>query len=133
MELMRDKKYLWCRNKGHNYKDCRKRQAKQTMVTAAQALSIRRESRPKGFNKDKIQQRLQFTATKAEPTNFSKVLIKADGHPALAIVDFQTQGGDLIDSKCVHLYRMPTRPYEKKSLTTTIKGSQGTIDKECTI
>ena len=59
--------------------------------------------------------------------------MKADGHPALALVDLQTQGGDLIDSKFVHLYYIPTRPSEKKTLSTAIKGSQGTIDKECTI
>ena len=133
MELIRDKKCLWCCNTGHNYKDCRNRQAKQPMVTTAQALSIRKESRPKGFNKDKIKQQPQFKATKPEPTNFSKVLVKADRHPTLALVDLQTQGGDLIDSKFVHLYRILTRPSEKKTLTTAIKGSQGTIDKECTI
>ena len=43
MELILGKKCLWCHNKGHNYKDCGKQQAKQPMVTAAQALSIRRE------------------------------------------------------------------------------------------
>ena len=59
--------------------------------------------------------------------------MKADRHPALALADFQTQGEDLIDSKCVHLYHIPTRPSEKKILTTAIKGSHGTIDKECTI
>ena len=133
MELIQDKQCLWCRNKGHNYKDCRKRQAKQPMVTAAQALSIRIKSRPKGFHKDKIKERPQFKTTKPEATNFSKVLEKADGHLALVLVDLQTQGGDLIDSKFVHLYRIPTRPSDKKTLTIAIKGSQGTIDKECAI
>ena len=133
MELIQDKKCLRCRNKGHNYKDCRKRQAKQPTVSAAQALSLRRESKPKGFNKDKIQKRFQFKVTKPEPTDFSKGLVKADGHPALALVDLQTQGGDLIDSKFIYLYSIPTRPSEKKTLTTAIKRSQGTIDKECTI
>ena len=65
--------------------------------------------------------------------NFSKVLVKADEHLPLALVDLQTQEGDLIDSKFVHLYRIPTRPRDKKTLTTTIKGSQETIDKEYTI
>ena len=54
MELILDKICLLFRNKGHNLKDCRKRQAKQPIVTAAQALAIRRESRLKGFYKDKI-------------------------------------------------------------------------------
>ena len=37
-----------------------------------------------------------------------------------------------MDSKFVHLYRIPTRPSEKKPLTTAIKGSRGMIDKEST-
>ena len=121
MELIRPKKCLWCRNTGHNYKDCRKWQAKQPMVTAAQALSIRREWRQKGFNEDKTKEQPQFKATKPKPTNFSKVLVKADRHSALALVDLQTQRGDLIDSKLVHPYRIPTRPSEKKTQTTSIK------------
>ena len=108
---------------GYNCKDCGKQQAKQPIVTTAQALSIRRESRPKGFNKYKIKERPQFKVTKPEHTNFSKVLVKAAGHPALVPIDLQTQGGDLIDSKFVHLYRILTRPSEKKTLTTAIKGS----------
>ena len=91
------------------------------MVTAAQALPMRRESIAKGFNKDKIKEQLHFKATKPEPTDFSKVLVKANGHPILALVDPQTQGGDLIDFKFVHLYRILTRPSEKKTLTTRIK------------
>ena len=133
IELIRDKKCLWCRNKVQNYKDCRKRLAKQPMVTAAQALSIKRELRPKGFNKDKIKERLQFKATKPEPNDFSKVLVKANGHPALPLVDLQTQVGDLINSQFVYLYRIPTRSSEKKTLTTAIKGSQETIEKEYSI
>ena len=103
------------------------------MVTVAQALSLGREARPKGFNKDKIKKGAQFKATKPEPTDFSKVVVKAGGHPALALVDLQTQVGDLIESKFVHFYRIPTRPSEKKTLTTAIKGSERTIDKQCTI
>ena len=59
--------------------------------------------------------------------------MKAEGHAALALVDLQTQGGDLIDSKFVYLNRTPTRRREKQSLTTAIKVLQGTINKECNI
>ena len=99
------------------------------MVTTTQALSIRRESRLKGFNKDNIKERLQFKTTKHEPTDCSKVLVKADEHLTLAQVDLETQKGDLIDSKFVDLYHMLTRPSEKKTLASAIKGSQGMIDK----
>ena len=90
------------------------------MITAAQAVSIRRESRPKGFNKHKIEACCQLKATMPEHSNVSKVLLKGDRHPALALVDLQTYEGDLIDSKCVHLYRIPTRLSKKKTLTTAI-------------
>ena len=92
------------------------------MVIVAQALSVRRESRPKEFNKDKIKEQLQCKATKPEPTDFSKVLVKAYRHPALALVDLQAQEGDLINSKFVHLYCILTGPSEKKLLTIVIKG-----------
>ena len=59
--------------------------------------------------------------------------MKADEHPALALVDLQTQGGDLINSKFIDFNCIPTSPSEKKALTTVIKESQGTIDKEYTI
>ena len=75
----------------------------------------------------------QFKTTKPEPTDLSKVLVKADAYRTLALVDLQTQEGDLIDFKFVHPYCIPTRPSSKKILTTTIKGLQRMIDKECTI
>ena len=128
-----DQKCLFCHNKEHNYKDCRKRQSKQPMVIPAQALSIRRESRPKGFNKYQIKERPQFKATKPEPTNFSKVPGKADGHSTLALVDLLTQVGHLIYSQFDHLYRIRIRLSEKKTLNTAIQRSQGMIYKECTI
>ena len=49
-------------------------QAQQHMVTVAQSLSIRQELRPKGFIKDKFQERPQLKVTKPEPTDFSTVL-----------------------------------------------------------
>ena len=93
------------------------------MVTAVQALSIRRKPRPKGYNEDKIKERPQIKASKREPTAFGKVLVKADEDPALALVDLRTQVGDLIDKKFVHHYYMLSRPSEKKTLTTAIARS----------
>ena len=68
-----------------------------------------------------------------EPVDFSKVLVKADGHRTRVLVDLQTQGGDLIVYKFVHLYRIATRLSDKKILSTGIKGSQARIDTECAI
>ena len=103
------------------------------MVTAGQALSGISQSRPKAYHKHKIKERPQFKATEPEPTDFSKVLVKTNGHGVLALVVLHTQSGDLIDCKYVHLNRLLTRLREKQTLASTIKGSQGTIDKECTI
>ena len=80
---------------------------------------------------------LSYTATplttKPEAFDFSKVLVQANRHVALAPVDLQTQRGYLINHKFVHLHGIPTRRSEQKTQTTTIKGSQGTIHKVCTI
>jgi len=56
------------------------------------------------------------------------VRVKVNGHPALALVDLQTTGGDLINAHFVHLYRLPTYKIHKKSLNTVIKGSKGVIE-----
>ena len=133
MELIRDKKHLRCPMKGHNYKDYRKRQAKQPMVTTAQVLSGRRESTLKWFYKDKMKKWSDFKATKPEPHNFSKVLVKANRHPTLALENLHPQEGDWINSKFVHLYHIPTRLSEKKTLTIAIRGSQARIDNAYTI
>ena len=131
--MIQDKKCIWCGNKRHKYKDCRKWYAKQRVVTAARGLSVRRESKSKQLNEDKSKEWLQFKTTKPEPTDFSKVPVKANRHPALALVDLHTQVDDLIDSKLIHLYHLLTRLSEKKILTTAIKRFQERMDKECII
>ena len=103
MELMRNKKYPWCHNQGHNCKVCMKQQGNQPMVTTTQALSVRRESRLKGLNKDWIKERCKCKATKNASSDCRKVLGKTDMHHVLPLVDIQTQGGDLIDSTFVQL------------------------------
>ena len=102
-------------------------------MTAAEALSVRRDARLKVFKMEKIQERPQHKVTKAVTPEFRKVLVKADKYSALALVRLQTQEGDLIDSKFIYLYRIPTRSREIRILTTVIKGLQRTIDKECTV
>ena len=42
------------------------------------------------IHKDKIKEQPQFKGTKPEVTDVSKVLVKADRHPRLALVDLQT-------------------------------------------
>ena len=59
--------------------------------------------------------------------------MNADRYPVLALVDLQTQEGNLMYSKFVHLYGIPTSLSEKKTLLAAIQGSQSTIDQECTI
>ena len=103
------------------------------MIIPAQALSVKEESMAKGFHENKIKKRHQFNIIKTWPTDFSKVLVEANRHSTLVLEAFYTQSRDLINSKLVHLYYVLIRPNEKNTLTTTINGSQGTIDKKCTI
>ena len=86
-------------------------------------MSVSRESSAKGHNKDKIKEQPQVETTKPEHTDLSKVLVKANRHPTLALVDLQTLGVDLINTKFVHLYCIRTRLSEKKTVTSTIQGS----------
>jgi len=64
--------------------------------------------------------------TKAKPQSteeldYSRVRVKVNGHPALALVHLQTTGGNLINTQFVHLYGLPTYGIDKKSLNTAIK------------
>ena len=65
--------------------------------------------------------------------DYSKVWVKVNGHPALALVDLQTTGRDLINAQFVHLYGLPTYGIDKKSLNTAIKGSKSMINKACDV
>ena len=61
------------------------------------------------------------------------ILVKADRHPALALVDPQTQEGALVYCRFIQHYHILTRLSEKKTLSTLIKGLQRTIDEEYTL
>ena len=56
-----------------------------------------------------------------------------NGHPALALIDLQTIGGDLFSAQFVYLYKLPVVKIEPKTLATAIKGSKGTVDKTCEV
>jgi len=102
------------------------------MRTAAQVLTLQHTSKPviaKNSYKGKTKKKPQST----EELDYSRVRVKINGHPALALVDLQTTGGDLINAQFVHLYGLPTYRIDKKSLKTAIKGSKGVIEKACDV
>jgi len=102
------------------------------MRTAAQVLSLQHTSKPvitKNIYKGKTKAKRQST----EELDYSRVRVKVNGHPTLALVDLQTTGGDLINAKFVHLYSLPTYGIDKKSLNTAIKGSKCVIEMACDV
>jgi len=95
--------------------------SKIPMRTAAQVLSLQHTNKPiiaKNNYKGKTKAKPQST----EVIDYSRVQVKVNGHPTLALVDLQTTGGDLINAQFVHLYGLPTYGIDKKSLNTAIKG-----------
>jgi len=132
MKLIRERNCLWCRAPGHTFKECTKRISKLPMRTAAQVLSLQHTSKPviaKNIYKGKTKAKPQST----EELDYSRVRVKVNGHPALALVDLQTTGGDLINAQFVHLYGLPTYGIDKKSFYTMIKGSSGVIERACDV
>ena len=102
------------------------------MRTATQVLSLQHNSKPvivKNNYKSKTKARLQST----EELDYRRVLVKVNGHPALALVDLQTTSGDLINAQFLHLYDRSTYRIDKKSLNTAIKGLKGMIEKACDV
>jgi len=102
------------------------------MRTAAQVLSLQYTNKPVIANnnyKGKTKAKLQSI----EELDSSRVRVKVNGHPAFALVDLQTTGGDLINAQFVHLYSLPTYEINKKLLNTAIKGTKGMIEKACDV
>ena len=52
-----------------------------------------------------------------------------NGHPALALIDLQTLGGDLISAQFLYLYKLPVVKIEPQTLATSIQRSKRTVDK----
>ena len=96
------------------------------MRTAAQVLSLQHTNKPVIAKKNYKGK----TKAKPQPTDevdYSRVQVKSNGHPALALVDWQKTGRDLINAQFIHLYGLPTYGIDKKSLNTAIKWSKGVI------
>jgi len=132
MKLIRERKCLWCRTPGHTFKECKKRISKVPIGTAEQVLSLQHFNKPviaKNNYKGKIKAKPQST----EELDYSRVRVKSNGYHALALVDLQTTGGDLINAQFVHLYGLPTNGIDKNSHNTAIKGSKGMIEKACDV
>jgi len=91
MKLIRERNCLWCRAPGHTFKECKKLISKIPMPTAAQFLSLQHTNKPviaKNNYKGKTKAKSQST----EELDYSRVPIKVNGHPTLALVDLQMTG-----------------------------------------
>ena len=106
MKLIRDRKCLGCRAPGHTFKEFKKQICKIQQRTAAQVLSLQHTSKPV-ITKNNYKGKTKAKPQSSEELDFSRVLIKVHGHPALALVDLQTTGRDLINAQFVHPYGLP--------------------------
>jgi len=132
MKLIRDRKCLWCCAPGYTFKECQKQIRKVPIRTAVQVLSLPHTNKPviaKNNYKGKTKAKQQST----EELDYSRVRVKVNGHPALALVDFQTTAVDLINAQFVHLCGLPSYGIDNKSPNTAIKGSKGVIEKACDV
>jgi len=132
MKLIKERKCLWCHTLGHTCKEWKNGIFKQPMRTAAQVLSLQYTSKPV-IAKNNYKRKTKAKPLCTEELDYSRVLVQVNCHPALALVDLQTTGGDLINAQFVHVYGLPTFGIDKKSLNTVIKGSKGLIEKACDV
>ena len=102
------------------------------MRTAAQVLTLQHTNKPV-ITKNKYKGKTKAKPQSTEELDYSRVRVKVNNHPALALVDLQMTGGELINAQFVHLYSLPTYGIDKKSLNTAIKGSKGVIEKACDV
>jgi len=132
MKLIKERRCLCCCAPGHTFKEYKQGIAKITMRTAAQVLSLQHTNKPV-ITKNNYKGKTKAKAQSTEELDYSRVQVKVNGHPALALVDLQMIGGDLINAQFVHLYGLPTYRIDKKSFNTAIKGSKGVIEKACNV
>ena len=81
--------------------------------------------------KEKTKQKPKVAIRESLDTNGG--FVKVNSHPALALIDLQTIGRDLISAEFVYLHKLPVVKIEAKTLATAIKGSKGTVDKTCEV
>jgi len=105
---------------------------KQPIPTAAQVLSLQHTSKPV-IAKNNYKGKTKAKPQPMEELDYSRVRVKVNGHPVLALVDLQTKGGDHIKVQFVHIYGLPTYDIDKKSLNTVIKELKSVIGKACDV
>ena len=129
MQLIREKKCLQCLNPGHRYVDCRQKKTNQSIKpfrTAAQRIQERVDPKDKPKRIDKS------ISVKEIDTN--RVAVKINGIRAMALIDLQTKGCNLLNVQFVQLFKIPTRELNPPlTLMTTIKGSRALINKAAEI
>ena len=129
MQLVRDKKCLWCLNPGHRYVDCRIRKANQlmrTFRTAAQRIQEKVDPKIKPTRVDK--------SISIQEVDTNRVAVTINGNKAMALIDLQTEGCNLLNAQFVQLFKIPTRELNPPlTLMTAIKGSRASINKAAEI
>ena len=100
------------------------------MRTATQEMQLQQ---PVGKTRSKQKTKQKPEVAIGEPLDPNRVFVKVNGHPALALIDLQRIGGDLISAQFVYLHKLPVVKIEPKTLATAIKGSKGIVDKACEV
>ena len=60
----------------------------------------------------------------------NRVAVKINGNKAMALIDLQTEGCNLLNAQFVQLFKIPTRKLNPPlTLMTAIKGSRASINK----
>jgi len=98
------------------------------MYSAAQVLSLQYTNKPI-ISKNNYKGKTKTKLLSIEKLDYSRVRVKVNYRPALALMDLQTTGAELINERFVHLFSLPTYSIDKKSLNITIKGSNAAIAK----
>ena len=75
------------------------------------------QPRGKTRSKEKIKQKPQVEIRK--PLDPNRVFVKVNSNSALALIDPQTIGGDLISAQFVYLYKLPVVKIEAETLAVT--------------
>ena len=114
---IRAKVCLWWGLAAHNFAKCMGTLTKQPIRPAVQEMRLQQPVRKTRF-RAKREQEPQVVLEK--PLHPNRVFVKVNGHPAIALIDLQTIGGELINAQFMYLYKLSRVKIETKTLAMAI-------------
>ena len=97
----------------------------EPMRTGKQEMQLQQ---PVGNSTSKEKTKQKPRVAISEPLNPNGLFVKLNCHAALALIDLETMGEDIICAQFVHFYKLAGVKIQPETIATGVKGYKGTVD-----